>query len=229
MSDAAESPRAIALRGARDMLPVMLGGIPFGLIAGVSASGLELSPLEATAISASVFAGASQLAAYELLANDAPLIVVFITAVIINLRFMIYSAAIAPTFRGEPLPKRIVYAYLLTDQAYALTAARERSLPHRVAYYFGCAVPMWTMWVSTTAVGAFAGASIPPSWSLEFAVPLCFIALLAPAIRDRKQVACAVVTAVAAVLLLKAPHHSGVILSVLIGIGFGLALDRVRA
>ncbi len=221
------TPRAVALRGARDMVPVMLGGIPFGLIAGVTASNLEMSPLEATAVSIAVFAGASQLASYELLARDAPLIVVFVTAVIINLRFMIYSAAIAPTLASVPRGKRLLHAYLLTDQAYALSAARGRDAEHAAAYYFGSAVPMWLMWVTTTAIGALAGASIPPSWNLEFAVPLCFIALLAPALKDRRQVACAIITAVAALALLSAPHQSGVILSVLIGIGAGLALDRV--
>ena len=230
MAELDTSARNVAFRGMRDMLPIAAGGVPFGLIAGVAASEIALSPLEATAVSMTVFAGAAQLASYDLLSRGAPVVVVLLTAVIINLRFALYSAAIAPVFTRTPRWLRVLYAYLLTDQAYALTAARRAKspgAPRAVAYYVGSATALWLMWVTTTFVGAYAGASIPASWSLDFAVPLCFVALLLPAIQDRAQVGCVVVTTVVSLAAMRAPHGSGVIVSVLVGIAAGAGFDRV--
>lgn len=221
--------RTAFFAGVRDMLPILAGGAPFGLIAGVAAAKVGFNPLEATTISGFVFAGAAQLASFDLLGRDAPYLVVLVTAVLINLRFAIYSAAIAPVFRSQPKLLRILYAQLLTDHAYVLTASRrlrDEDAPHPVAYYLGCAIPLWFMWTSTTFIGAAAGASIPKSWSLDFAVPLSFIALLVPTLKDRRQLLCAAITAGAALLLLEVPHGGGVILSILTGIGAGALLDR---
>lgn len=215
--------------GVRDMLPILAGGTPFGLIAGVAAAKIDLGPMEATTVSAFVFAGAAQLATFDLLGRHTPALVVFLTAVLINLRFAIYSAAIAPVFREQPKPLRLLYAQLLTDHAYVLTATRrleDPEAPHPVAYYLGCAMPLWVMWISTTCIGAAAGASIPKSWSLDFAVPLSFVALLVPTLKDRRQILCAVVTAGASLLLLEVPHGGGVILSILTGIAAGTLIDR---
>lgn len=221
--------RTVFSTGVRDMLPILLGGVPFGLIAGVAAAGVDFSPVEATSISALVFAGASQLASFDLLGKNAPHLVIFFTAVIINLRFAIYSAAIAPTFAQEKTSLRLLFAFLLTDQAYALTAARGTEQPHAAAYYLGSSVALWIMWTSTTLIGAFAGAAIPPGWSLDFAVPLCFVALLAPAISDRRQILCAVITAAAALTFRGAPHGLGIIIAVIVGITAGALLDRRAA
>ena len=119
--------RADLRRGVVDVAPLMLGVVPFGLVAGIAAveAGLDL-PL-AVAMSVFVFAGASQLAALELLGGDAPLTVVVLTAAVINLRMLMYSASIAPYFRGLPGRWRAGLAYLLTDQAYVLAVARYRS------------------------------------------------------------------------------------------------------
>ena len=211
------------------MLPIVLGGIPFGLIAGVACANLGLTTFEAGASSLVMFAGAAQLATYDLLSRNAPFAVVLATALIINLRFAIYSAGIAPEFREEKRLHRLLYAYLLTDQSFALTNARrinDPNAPHQVAYYLGGAILLWGNWIAWTCIGAAAGATIPPSWSLDFAVPLCFVAILIPAIKDRAQVFAGVITGVASLLLLKAPHSTGGIISVLIGIGAGALFDR---
>lgn len=219
----------IFMTGARDAVPLLIGAVPFGLIVGVTSAALGLGALASTAASAVIFAGAAQLATYDLLGQGAPWLVVILTAALINLRFLLYSAAIAPTLAAEPRPKRLLYAYLLTDQAYALTAARSLRDPdaeHSGAYFFGCALAMWLMWMVATFIGAYAGAAIPAGWSLDFAVPLCFIAVLVPAIQDRAQLLCAMITGAAALLLRSAPHGSGTVASIVIGILAGAILAR---
>jgi 4-azaleucine resistance transporter AzlC len=225
------SARRVFFTGAREMLPIVLGSVPFGLIAGVASAQIGLSVFEATAASVVIFAGSAQLAAYDLLDRGAHYLIVLITALVINLRFAIYSASIAPEFQSEKKLHRWLYAYLLTDQAFALTVARRAQEPnaeHTVAYYLGGAVALWIMWIASTSVGAAAGAAIPPAWSLDFAVPLCFVALLAPLIKDSAQVFCAVVTGIASLLLIHAPHNSVVILSVIIGLAATLGFERWR-
>ena len=81
--------------------PVMVGVVPFGLVAGAAAVGAGLSVLQAAALSAVVFAGASQLAMIELLGGDGALLVVVGTALIINSRLVMYSASLAPHFVEE--------------------------------------------------------------------------------------------------------------------------------
>jgi 4-azaleucine resistance transporter AzlC len=221
--------RGTFVRGAVDMFPVMLGAVPFGLIVGVTCAGLGFGAAASTLPSMMIFAGASQLATYDLIAKAAPFVVVLFTAAFINLRFLVYSAAIAPVFRSERRWVRLLYAYLLTDQGYTMTAARrlkDPDAPHGGAYYLGGSLSLWVMWLITAFVGAYAGASIPPSWSLDFAVPLCFTALLVPAIADREQLLCALATAVVSLLALKAPHGSGVIISIVAGIAVGALLAR---
>lgn len=212
------------------MLPIILGGIPFGLIAGVAASGIDLTPLAASGVSALIFAGAAQLATFDLIKDGAPPAVIILTAVLINLRFALYSATIAPIFRNSSRPMRLLCAYLLTDQAFALSSAHNAkfkpSSKDQVLYYLGAATSLWFMWLSATLIGATIGASLPPSWPLGFAVPLCFIAILTPAIKDRTQLLCALITGGCSWALVSAPHKLGIIISIIIGVGSGALLDR---
>ena len=110
--------------GVRASLPLLVGLVPFGLVAGVAAVDAGLSPVAAVGMSVVVFAGASQLAVIELLRTDTPLLVVVLTGVVINLRILMYSASIAPYFQRYRTRWKAVLAYFLTDQAYAVAIAR---------------------------------------------------------------------------------------------------------
>ena len=118
------SRRRSFLGGVRAVAPVLVGIVPFGLIAGAAAVRVGLSGLQAVGLSVVVFAGASQLAAIELLGSGARPAVVVATALVINLRMLMYSASIAPYFRETATRWRAGLAYLLTDQAYALAVTR---------------------------------------------------------------------------------------------------------
>jgi predicted branched-subunit amino acid permease len=108
----------------RASLPLLVGVVPFGLVAGVAAVDAGLSPAAAFGMSVVVFAGASQLAVIELLRSDTPLVVVVLTGVVVNLRMLMYSASIAPYFQRYRTRWKALLAYFLTDQAYAVAIAR---------------------------------------------------------------------------------------------------------
>ncbi|MCA9902664.1 MAG: AzlC family ABC transporter permease [Anaerolineae bacterium] len=212
--------------GVRTVLPIVIGVIPFGLVTGVSAITAGMSTGEALNMSWIVFAGASQIAANELWARGAPAILVVITAVVINARFMMYSAAIAPYLKNVSWLRKILLAYILTDQAFGITIAHFNEHPerqHKPWYYFGAALPFWIVWQISGVVGIFLGQTLPAEWQLDFAVPLSFIAILIPAIKDRPSVIAAIVGGLTATLL--APTRVGVLVGAFLGIAAGYMME----
>ncbi|WP_136717591.1 AzlC family ABC transporter permease [Halorientalis salina] len=215
-------------RGVRDVSPLLLGVAPFGLVAGIAAvnAGLDLS--QALGMSVVVFAGASQLAALDLLGSDAPLAVVVVTAVVINLRMVMYSASIAPYLRDLSARWKGGLAYLLTDQAYALSIASYRSerSVDRKSYYLGVAATLWAVWQLATVAGVVLGTGVPDAWGLEFAVPLVFLALLVPAMEDGPTVVAALVSGTVAVAGAGLPLNLGLLVGASVAIPIGLVAER---
>jgi 4-azaleucine resistance transporter AzlC len=225
------SRRADYLAGVRGVAPVMVGIVPFGLLAGAAAVEVGLTLVDAMGFSVFVFAGAAQLAAIGLIGSGAPLAIVVLTALIINVRMLMYSASIAPEFEDEPLRWRAPMAYILTDQAYALSITRFAEDPtvSRKWFYLGCATPLWVVWQVCTVVGALAGARVPAWLPLEFAVPLTFLAILVPAITDRPAAVAALVGGGVAVAGAGLPFNLGLLAGALTGIPAGVLAERWSA
>ena len=217
-------PRSFLL-GLRAILPILLGVIPFGLIAGVAAVGEGFSAAVGLGLSLWVYAGASQLATIQLLSGGAAFVTILLTAVMINLRFVMYSASLAPHLQRLPWGWRCLAAYLLTDPAYALSMAHyELQQPQpqeRVGYYLGAATGVWCGWQISTGIGVILGRQVPEAWSLEFTIPLMFLSVVVPTIKDRPTLAAALTAGTLAVAAADLPFNSGLILASLIGIGVG--------
>jgi len=225
---------AEARRGLRDVAPILLGVAPFALVAGATAVNAGLSPLQAAGLSLVVFAGASQLAAIELLGDNAELLIVLATGVVINLRMLMYSASIAPHFRAFRTRWKAACSYILTDQAYALSVARYTGVSAdldptaRRWYYLAVGGSLWAVWQLCTLVGIAVGARVPPVWGLEFAVPLVFLSLLIPATTSwPKLVAAAVGGGVAvAGAVFSIPLNLGLIAGGIAGVAAGVFADE---
>lgn len=220
-----------ALReGLVDVLPILAGMVPFGLVVGVASVEAGIGLEGAVTTSVLMFAGASQLAAIDLLGRDAQLLVVVLTATVINLRFAMYSAALAPVLGREPRWARAAGAYLLVDQVFALTVTRANQHPtrtHRMGYYAGVALPLWVNWQLLTVIGAVVGAAIPAWLPLEATIPLVFLALLVPAVTDRATLAAAVVGGLVATVGMNLPNNTGLLLGATSGIGAGTVVAIV--
>jgi predicted branched-subunit amino acid permease len=190
-----------------------------------------IPPLEAMALSVVVYAGASMLAATQLLAGGAPLVVILVTALFINVRFMMYSASIRPHLAALPVRWRLAAGYLLADNAYALSVARFTEHPEmrgKAGYYFGAAVTVWLTWQAAVGAGIALGAGLPAAWRLEFAAPLAFIALTVPLLRDRAMVAAALAAAATAVAAAGLPVRLGLAAAAVAGLAAGLLVGRRR-
>jgi 4-azaleucine resistance transporter AzlC len=237
-------PRAEFIAGVKAELPILLGVIPFGMIYGVLALGAGLSPAAAQAMSSIVFAGSAQFVGAQLFKVSAPGLVMVLTAFVVNLRHMLYSASVAPYLKHLNWRWRALLAYLLTDEAYAVaithysrtdaaahsaahSAARGEPppSPHRHWYFLGAGLALWTAWQLSTAVGILLGAQIPASWSLDFTLALTFIALVVPALNDRPSMASALAAGVIAVMLAGLPYKLGLMAAAMTGIGAGLLLE----
>ena len=246
------SPRRQFLAGLRAELPILAGVIPFGMIYGLLALAAGLTPIQAQAMSAIVFAGSSQFITVQLVAAGAPALVIVLTGGVVNLRHALYSASVAPYLKPLNRLWKYLLGYLLTDEAYAVAITHyyanldPRGLPTEgpdpvpdpspdvgaasIAraehwYFFGAGLALWTTWQLSTAVGVFLGAVIPESWPLDFAVPLTFIALLVPTLRDRAALAAAVIAGGVAILAVGMPLKLGLVAAALLGIAVGLWLE----
>jgi 4-azaleucine resistance transporter AzlC len=221
------SRRGSFLDGARTVAPVMLGIAPFGLVAGAAAVRVGLSGLHAVGLSVLVFAGASQLAAIELFGENAPVVMVVVTVLVINLRMTMYSASLAPYLQAFSTRWRAAMAYLLTDQAYALSVAEFRAdeSVDRKWYYLGTALSLWVVWQICTVIGVVVGARVPESLPLEFAVPLTFLAILVPTITDSPSAVAAAVGGTIAVLGADLPLNLGLITGGIVGVIAGLVVE----
>ncbi len=226
--------RAAFLAGVRAELPILLGVLPFGMIYGASALSAGLSPLMAQAMSVVVFAGSAQFVIVQLVAENVPPLVIGATAFVVNLRHLLYSASIAPFLRQMAARHRRLLAYLLTDEAYTVSIIhfqREPDEPDEPApgwYLAGAGLALWTTWQLSTAAGIFLGANLPAWLPLDFALPLTFIALAVPAIRDRATVGAALTAGVVVLLGRAQPFGLGLLVAALAGVVAGILLDGTQ-
>jgi len=214
--------------GVRDEAPLLLGVAPFGLLYGALAMSAHLSILAGQAMSSIVFAGASQLIAAQLIASSTSAVVIVLVVFVVNLRHALYSASVAPHVRWLSTPWKVLLSYLLTDEAYAVVIThynKEGDSGNQHLYFLGAGLTLWSGWQLSSLVGILIGAQIPPSWSLSFALPLTFIALVVPALKDRAAVAAALAAAVLGVLGFGLPYKTGLLLAALVGISVGLLLE----
>jgi predicted branched-subunit amino acid permease len=217
--------------GAYALLPAVIGGLPFGLITGVAGIAAGLSPIETIVSSVLIFSGIAQLIVYQLLAISSPAPVILLAALVASLRLMMYSAALAPHLGDLNLRWKFQIAYFTTDQGFATSIAHSPkvgSAEHLAWFHLGGGVVQWVPWQVCVAIGAVLGAQVPTNWSLDFAVPLIFLAMLIPAIKDRGTAIAAVVAGIVALLTIELPFRSSLIIAALAGIATGFLSDRKR-
>ena len=218
--------------GARAEIPLLIGVIPFGLIYGALALNAGLSPAEAQMMSSIVFAGSAQFITAQLVHEATPGLVIVLTIAVVNLRHMLYSASMAPYIAALPTRWKAVLSYLLTDEAYAPTILhyeRHGTTPHTHWFWLGAGCTLWLFWQLSTAVGIFLGAAIPAAWSLDFALPLTFIAMLVPVLRGRPAIAAALSAGLVALVAFSLPYKLGLILAALVGILVGMVLEEKKS
>ncbi len=215
--------------GVRAEFPLLIGVFPFGMIYGALALNAGLSKLASQMMSSIVFGGSSQFITTQLVHEAAPGLVIVLTIAVVNLRHMLYSASLAPFLASLSTRWKILLSYLLTDEAYAPTVIhyeKDGTQPYSHWFLFGAGLMLWSTWQISTAFGIFLGTAIPESWSLDFALPLTFIAMVVPALKNRPAMAAAVSAGVVALMANELPYKLGLILAAMVGILVGTLLEK---
>jgi 4-azaleucine resistance transporter AzlC len=231
-SNLASTRRQEFIAGVKAEIPILLGVIPFGMIYGVLASGAGIPPAAAQAMSAIVFAGSAQFISAQLYGAGAPGLIIILTASVVNLRHALYSASVQPYIRHLRPVWRWLLAYLLTDEAYAVTITHYSQKDvgdvrntNTHWFFLGAGLALWSTWQASTVVGIFLGAQLPASWSLDFTLALTFIALLVPNIQDRATLAAALAGGIAAIVAVALPLKLGLVAASIVGIVAGMWVE----
>lgn len=214
----------------RHAAPFLLVIIPFALLFGVVGTEAGLNLAEVMAFSFLVIAGAAQFTAVQLMVENAPTIIVIVTALAVNMRMAMYSAALLPYLGPAPFWMRAFAAYGLVDQTFAVSFAEYEKRPDepvvlRMAFFFGAALCIAPFWYSATLIGALVGTAIPPEFALDFALPITFLALIAPALRTLPHVIAALVSVTFALLFVNLPYSMGLFLAAILAMMAGAASE----
>ena len=224
------TPRTAWIAGATSVTPFLFGTIPFGLVTGIATKAAGLSLEASMAMTIMVFAGTAQISAMPLISAGAPVLVIVLTAFIVNLRFMIYSATVAPYFKDLPLRWKFLIGYFVTDTGFAMfmrKVADRPAMAQRHWYFLGGGMMIGLVWSLSALVGIMAGARVPAAWQLEFAATVGILAILAAVIRNKAELSAAIIGDSVALAAMHLPMKLGLVLGALAGIAGGVLTQRM--
>lgn len=216
--------------GLRAVRPGLIALTIWGLVTGVAMVKAGLSEQQAVVMSLLVYAGSAQLTALPLMAAGAPLWLIFAAGIIVNLRFLIFGAALHPFFRDLPWRKRLLLGYLSVDVSFVVFMPRfaqaiKKGTLEQHWFFIGTILPAWIVWQTSSMVGIALGAIVPVSWSLEFGAVLALMALMIPYVTTRPVFASVVAAGVTAWLTQLWPLRLGLLAAVVVGIVVGMWIE----
>ena len=229
-TDLATSRRQLVTEG----LGIAASAIGFGFVYGLSAREAGFSPIEAIAMSTIVFAGAAQFAAVGYVVAGLSWPAIVLLTALLNARHLLYSMALRPWLKDEPVATRAVMAHLLTDEAFALAIAHFRRIGRTDTwgYWFGAVVITFIPWNLSTIGGVFLGGQIPDParFGIDVIFPAAMIGLAVGLITGRRELVAAVVGAgVGVVVALVSSPAIGIIAGGLAGPLVGLLVPAASA
>ena len=210
--------------GVRDTLPLMLGVFPFGLAYGIFGQSVGLTPGETVLMSLTVFAGAAQFISLPMFAAGSGLVMISLTALLINLRHLLMGASLVPYMEKLPMAWKAFLCFGMADETYAVTISRAQTVGYSRDYHFASNATGYVTWAVSSVLGVLLGSHIsnPLAWGLDFAMPATFLALLIPRLVERTSLVVAgvasVVSVAAAVLI---PGKWYIILACLAAVAVG--------
>ena len=220
----------MARQGVIDALPLFVPAMPFGLVIGLAITESGMNPFVGWSGSWLIFGGAAQLTLVTLLGTGVAVAAAVGTALVVNARHLMYSAALAPTFQSQPRWFRWLGPYLLIDQLFALTTVRppDEDPDGFRTYYIAAGATFWVLWLVVVALGLLLGPVVPEEWNLEFAIPILFIGLLVLGIDHWPEMVAALVGAGVTYLAAGLPNRTGLLVGAFVGMIAGFVVEGVR-
>jgi predicted branched-subunit amino acid permease len=222
--------RAAFVSGVRDYSPTLMAMFSWGLVTGVAMSKSVLSVPQAVGMSLLVYAGSSQLAVLPLVAAKLPIWTVLLTAAMVNTRFVIFSAGLAPHFSYLPLWRRLALGYFNGDVVYLLfqkKAFANGYVPGKEAYFWGMSLVSWVFWQVSSIAGILLASAVPDNWGLDLAGTLALVPLIVSAVISRSMLAAVAVAGIVAIIAIDLPYRLALPLAVFAAIAAGSIADVV--
>ena len=220
------------IQGAQHFIPVSLGVIPYAMVLGVLMIDTGIAFWDALGMTLIMWTGVAQVVALDLMQQNAPVLIIIFTALMVNLRYLMYSASLAPHLKSVPTFSKGLLSFAISDQSYALAMvrfAKGDTATNNISYYAGASLCMYVLWILAVASGMLLGAAIPPAWSLDFALPVTFIALLGPNLQDRPNCHAALMAACVAIIAKPLPWGLGLVCGAFAGILTGTLTSREKS
>lgn len=220
--------------GLRDVFAALIATGAWGFVTGIAMVKSGLTESMATLMTLLVYAGSAQLTSLPLIEASAPVWLVFAAGTVVNLRFIIFGAALFPYFSHFSWPRRLVLGYLTSDVGFVIFMAKYgesklRGTNEQLWYFLGLIVPGWCTWITCSLLGVYLGGAVPEQWSLEFAATLALLAIVIPLVKNRPMVVCCLVAGVIAWFGQPLPLRLGLIAAVIGGVVAGVLTERMAA
>ena len=222
-------------QGAKDCIPMLPGMVAWGLTMGVSMVNTGMSVTESVAMTLLVFAGSSQLAAIPLIAVGAPMWVILLTGLCVNLRFIVFSAHLRPYLMHLPRWKRLMSGYLTADLSYVQFVSRfpkpssdPKQQQVQDAYLAGNDGLTWLGWIGASLIGIALAHQIPTNWGLGFAGMLSLLGILCSLVTSKLRVVSAGVASTAAVAVYALPLKMNIVVAIAAAVAVCLLLEKTQ-
>ncbi|SUA92391.1 AzlC family ABC transporter permease [Pandoraea pulmonicola] len=218
--------------GFRIISPLLPAIFSWGLVTGVAMSKSVLTVPQAIGFTLMLYAGSAQLASLPLFAAGLPLWTILLTVGVINLRFVIFSAALQPHFSYLSLPRRLVLGYVNGDLGFVMFMNQNFAngyVPGKEGTYYGVALSNWAVWHVSSIIGILLGALVPDSWGLGFAGTLALIPMMVHTITTRSTLLVVTLASVIGLLAFDLPYRLNLVLGVLGALAAGVVCDELAA
>jgi len=206
------------------IFPLSISVVPWGILAGALAIQVGFTPIQAQCLSLFVFAGAAQLSAITMTASVTPISTILGSTVIISARHLLYSLVFKTHLAKETHRKRVLAAFLLTDEMFVVSEAHTKRTG-QFSYWFAVFAggAFYLFWNIATLIGIVIGESVKglENFGLDFAIVATFVAMSVEQVRGRPEVVVVICSATAAILLKPIAGELYIILATLIGMMSG--------
>ena len=223
------------LQGAKDCIPMLPGMVAWGLTMGVAMVNSGMSVIESVAMTLLVFAGSSQLAAIPLIAVGAPMWVILLTGLCVNLRFVVFSAHLRPYLMHLPRWKRLINGYLVADLSYVQFVSKfskpgttPEQQQEQDAFLAGNTGLTWVAWMGASLLGIALAHQVPVHWGLGFAGILSLLGILCSLATSKLRVVAAVISSFVAVAAYALPLKMNIVVAISAAVAMCLLLDKTQ-
>jgi predicted branched-subunit amino acid permease len=220
-----------AREGIHAIVPALIATGTWGLVTGIAMVKSGLTESMALAMTLALYAGSAQLTSLPLIASGAPLWLIFAAGFIVNLRFLIFGAALHPFFRHLPWPRRLALGYFTTDMGFVLFLPRYgdaavKGTREQLWFFVGAIAPSWFVWQGASIAGIYLGTLVPTAWSLDFAAVLALLAITVPLASSRPMLVSMLAAGLTAWVGQIFPLRLGLAAAVLVGVVAGILAER---